>query len=112
LANKRDIELIENNDTTVEVTVTQDGDAYDLTGKTVEFYAKANRTEADADAVMTYTTANGRVVIVEPATGGRLDIAFDGDDVQPGKYPYHLDIIDADGDRHTVAYGTVNVINV
>lgn len=111
MAEKQDIEIIENNDTDLEITVTKDGAAYDLTGMTAEFYAKTSKEDADAAAVMTYTSANGRAVVV-PGTGGRIDIAFRSEDVVAGKYPYHLDVIESGGDRHTVAYGNLKVINV
>jgi hypothetical protein len=110
LADQKDIELIENNDTTVEVTVTKDGAPYDLTGKTAELYVKKSVRATDTDAEFAYTTANGRIAIL-PGDEGRLDIAFNSVDVKAGKFNYHLDIIDA-GKRHTVAHGVLNVVNV
>lgn len=105
---KKDLELIENNDTVVRFTVTRRRSGirqpYDLAGATMEFYLKTASTVSDDDAVM-YT---GDVI---DAAGGIADVEVSASDMSPGSYVYHFDAV-INGKRNTVAYGTLKVVNV
>jgi hypothetical protein len=104
--------LYENNDAEVEVTVRKknpDGTktAYDLTNTPVEYRVKASSSQPDAEARITYTTANGRITVTD-AVNGKVRIDFLAVDLTPGRYIHRLDIL-PNGRRITVGFGTLVV---
>lgn len=105
---RKDLELIENNDTIVRFTVTRRSSGvrmpYDLTGAAMEFYLKTSSAEDDDDAIM-YVGS-----LADPA-GGVADVQMVAADMVPGSYWYHLDAV-INGKRNTVAYGALKVVNI
>ena len=111
-----DIEVTENNDAEVEIALSSTLDGVttptDLTGSSLEFYAKTDVAQTDASAPVKYTTASGTIGILGVPTDGRILIYMTRADLAtPGEYPYHLDRIKA-GKRLTVLYGKLRVVNV
>lgn len=108
---RTDLTLIEGNTETVRETVTDDdtGTAFDLTGRTVEFYVKANATVSDTDpSVVKLSTATGEITITD-AINGVCEVTVPAQ--QPGSWWRRLDVVDGT-DRKTAIYGPLYVVNV
>jgi hypothetical protein len=110
------IEVYERNDPTVSVTLKRKDaagveSAYNLTGATLEFYAKADTSIADAAAQIRYTNATSAITVTD-AAGGKFEIRFSSADLTtPGTYKYHVDTV-ISGKRETVLVGDLTILNV
>lgn len=107
------LEVYERNDEVVDLTLTYAGQAYNLTGKTIEMYLKPTSATADTDpSVFKLSTATGEIVITNPGTLGQAVASVPAADlVTAGSRFYRVDIIDA-GKRRTALYGPLRVINL
>lgn len=108
---RTDLTLVEGNTETVEETVTDDdtGQPFNLTGKTVEFYIKANATVPDTDpSVVKLSTATGEVTVTD-AAGGVATVAVPAQ--AAGTAWHRLDVVSG-GSRKTAVYGPLYVIDV
>lgn len=106
-----DLTLIEGNTETVEEAVTDDdtGQPLNLTGVTVEFYVKTDRTVPDTDpSVVKLSTATGEVTVTN-AVGGVCTVAVPAQ--AAGTYWRRLDVVSGT-DRKTAIYGPLYVIDV
>jgi hypothetical protein len=108
---RTDLTLIEGNTETVKETVTDDdtGLPLNLSGKTVEFYIKADATVPDSDpSVVKLSTATSGVTITD-AANGICQAAIPAQTA--GVYWRRLDVVSG-SDRKTAIYGPLYVINV
>lgn len=108
---RADLTLIEGNTETVKETVLDDdtGQPLNLSGKTVEFYLKADATVPDTDpSVVKLSTSTGEVTITD-AAGGVATVAVPAQSA--GTSWRRLDVVSG-GSRKTAIYGPLYVINV
>jgi len=119
-----DLEVIENNDPTVELVchqynpLTQTSTPVNLSGLTVECYVKPSKDADDEDAVLYSSDDPSQLIVVnatlqehgEVATGAVAKV-FLNDMTLTGTLWYHLDVIDSNR-RLTYAYGRLKVANV
>lgn len=105
----QDITLMEHNDETLDVTITKNGSALNLTGYTIEAYLKATSATADADATTEkLSTTTGEITITNAATG-QAEIAIPAVDLADTTHTFwRLDVVNA-GKRNTVFSGKVTV---
>jgi hypothetical protein len=115
VATERDIEVIEDNDPIIVFVCKVDGTPVDLTGATIDFYLKPDKTTEETDAtVVRYSTDTGEVTIPSQTgdTVGQCLVQLDRADLgTPGKLRYRFDVTQG-GKVLTYAYGRVIVIDV
>lgn len=109
------VQWFENNDTTYEMTVTQeDGitplDVSDATGREVEFIIKTSVKTADIDGT-TLSTATGEIIVTDGPNGRVVAYVARTVLTPPGKRAIRGDVIDAT-DRKTFLYGNATVVDL
>jgi hypothetical protein len=105
---RRELVLLQRNDETVRLNITQDdtGDPQDLTGVTVEVFIKPNaETADDDDAVTVLSTATSAIVIDPPGSDGIAILTVPAEvTATAGESWWRADCVVA-GDRKTAMYG-------
>ncbi|WP_246267783.1 hypothetical protein [Nonomuraea typhae] len=113
MTTRRDLTLIQVNDETVDLAITQhdSGAAQDLTGATVECYLKPTAQTADDGAGVTkLSTATGEITITS-AVGGTCQIAVPAAALTTaGTRWWRADVI-LSGKRRTCVYGPLHVVD-
>lgn len=107
------IEMIRGDTKVLTITVTRDGQPYDLTGHTLWLTAKRTPTDADSAAVFQLSTTAGGITITNAAGGvARAEIAPTHTESLPAvvnRLVYDVQIADGTGGVYTVASGELVV---
>jgi len=88
------------------------GAAVNLTSASARFTVKRHVTDAQADAIITRTSAVGGGITIAAATGV-ITVAFVQETMaalDPGRYVYDLEVTLSDGTVHTVAKDTFDLL--
>lgn len=105
---RRELVLLQRNDETVRLAITQDdtGDPQDLTGVTVEVFIKPNaETDDTDDAVTVLSTADSGIVIDPPAAEGIAVLTVPAElTAVAGESWWRVDCVVGDS-RKTAMYG-------
>jgi hypothetical protein len=104
-----DINLGEFNDETLAVAITNNGSAYDLTGKSLQALFKTAAGVADGDpSTITLTSPSGGITITN-AVGGLANVAIPKADLQNANITFwRLDVVSG-GLQNTAIYGKVGI---
>ena len=107
MPSRRELVLLQRNDETVRLNITQDdtGDPQDLTGVTVEVFIKPNAETDDDDAAVTVLSTPDDIVIDPPSTDGIAILTVPAEvTATAGESWWRADCVIA-GDRKTAMYG-------
>jgi hypothetical protein len=106
----QDLAVVENNDVTFHLALTQDDDAFNPTGYTLTVYLKASQTTPDS-AATTFTVGNG--LTVTSAVLGKVDWTLPHTATgTPGTLWWRIDAVDGSGNRTNLMLGNLNVMAV
>jgi len=117
VASKVDLELLENDDTEVIVTLTtnkpEEGTPLDLTDHTVEVVLKVSAPTPDGDAASWLATSVSEPerVVVTDETNGVVKILFPHGKVTTSMGAWRVTGISSEGLRKTGVYGAVTVVD-
>lgn len=110
----QNLKMVRGDTYSFRVTITQNGEAVDITGGSFTMTAKWEITDADANAVFQKTSPSGGIVLTTPASGV-ITVTLDPADTN--SLPLHkvslfydIEFIDSSGDVYTVLYGTLSVV--
>lgn len=109
MAELRTLTLTEGNDEAISITARVDGEAYDLTSKTLELYIKTDANQDDEDAEL--LSSGGGEIVATDAEGGVAEVSIPGEALTADKTFWRYDVIDS-GARHTIMYGPLHLNNV
>ena len=107
MPSRRELVLLQRNDETVRLAITQDdtGDPQDLTGVTVEVFIKPNAETDDDDAAVTVLSTPTDIAIDPPSTDGIAILTVPAEvTATAGESWWRADCVVA-GDRKTAMYG-------
>lgn len=101
------LSLIRRDDVDLDVTFTdKDGEAIDITGCTVFFTLKKNRTDTDADAILQKEVTSHTI----PLQGKtRISLDHDETDIAPRYYFFDVQVEDTDEKIISSAVGQVKI---
>jgi hypothetical protein len=111
-ATETPLTLVDNSDPLVDITVTQNGAPYDLTGATVEIIVKHTADTPDANALFKLSsTGTSPKITIASGTGGTATADFTGklDNLVGRVLWYRLNVIKA-GRRLPPAYGPLHIV--
>lgn len=118
MASQINLSLNENNDETVNVTVTTNqptaGTVLNLTGMTAEAFLKISPSTADNDATTWKGSSTGGTpaITITSATNGQLTVAIPSTAITASKGWWRLDILSSAALRKTAVFGTVTVVDL
>lgn len=116
MATEVEITLHENNDETLNITITPVDVTEDLTSISVlELYLKEDSCFSDSDAELVLTSADASEINITSQTASEIVAeAFIPASALTSPYDrfWRLDALNAGGDRQTALYGPVVVINL
>lgn len=111
MANQSDLALNENNDETVNVTITTNqptpGTVLNLTGASLEAFLKVSPSTSDTDPG-TWKGVSPTDITITDAANGKASVVIPGSAVTASKGWWRLDVI-LSSKRKTAVYGTVTV---
>jgi hypothetical protein len=90
-----------------EITISRDGTPLDLTDSHVEFHVKF---QIDAPTVFKITSDDDSIIILDPATGGNIQIPPQIVNIPPANYIWSLKITLATGEVDTFVIGHWNIV--
>lgn len=115
MATNAPLNLNENNDEVVRVTITTNqpsaGTPLDVTGMTFEAFLKPNAATADNAAGAWKGTSTGGDITITDAPNGKVAIAIPATSVTTTQGWWRLDVLNA-GQRKTAAYGALTVTDL
>lgn len=116
MASQVNLTLNENNDETINVTVTTNvptaGTVLNLTGMSAEAFLKISAATPDADATTWKGTTTGGQITITSATNGQLSIAIPASAITASKGWWRLDILSSGSLRKTAVYGTTTILDL
>lgn len=107
----QNFEINRGDDEELEVTVTEDGVAQDITDAVIKFTAKEDLADTDEEAVIALSTATGEVVLTD-AENGLFTVYIDNETtaaLSPRNYYYDIQMT-LDGNKTTITYGILTVL--
>lgn len=106
-----DLELVERNDPDIPVTLSKNGGALDLTGMTVECYFKDKETDADDASTSSKMSTADESVTVSNASQGECVIHAAASMLPAASTSrvWRVDVVTAEGKRHTCIKGKLTV---
>lgn len=90
------------------ITITRNNSALDLTGASAVMKVK---TQIDAPTVVQFSSDDGSISFVSPASAGMLDIPPVVVDIPPGNYQYSLTIKLSSQEIKTFLQGSWTIVN-
>jgi hypothetical protein len=106
------LKMFENNDETLNLTITVAGTPYNIAASTVEMYIKPDAATADDDeAVVLLSTMDSAVTITSGVLGAATVRVPRTSVPAAGLHWYRVDIVDVLG-RRTALYGPLTIVDL
>ncbi len=105
-ANCKNLELFKGATKTLEIIVTENGVAFDITNWTIYFTVKKYLTDTDENAEI-----HKEISDHEEATSGKtlINLSTEDTDIEPREYYYTVDFKDTEGNEGVILYGKLLV---
>jgi len=105
-ANYKDLELFKGATKTLEIIVTENGVAFDITNWTIYFTVKKYLTDDDEDAEIRKEVSDH-----EEAISGKtlINLSTIDTDIEPREYYYSVDFKDTEGNKGVILHGKLLV---
>lgn len=108
----QNLSLAEFNDETLDLTVTENGTAMNLTGYTVNVYlkSKAGVSDTDPSTLKLSSAGTNPAVTITSATTGAVQVSIPNADLaSTGIAFWRCDVVDSTGKQNTAFYGAVTI---
>lgn len=108
----QNLSLAEFNDETIDLTITANGVAMNLTGYTVNVYlkTKAGVSDTDPSTLKLSSAGTNPAVVITSATTGAVQVSIPNADLaSTGSTFWRCEVVDSTGKQNTVFYGAVAI---